>query len=317
MKRAIVTGANGFVGRYLVEALMQKDYEVWAVIRDESEDISFWKDSGPHIVCCDLSEIVSLRERMSEDTDGSVFYHLAWAGSSGEARKDYELQLQNASACATAVKVAKSLGCTRFVGAGSVTELVYRDYLQRDGMKAEMIACYAIGKITAEYLTHCVCADEGIEYNWTHVSNFYGVRDQTNNFINFLIKNYLNGKTPTLTAGEQYTDFTYVSDVAKALIAVGERGVAGSTYYIGYGRPRPLKEFVLAVKNAVDPQLDPGLGRKEFLALPIDYTKVDVEKLRRETGFLPEISFEQGIRYTIDWIKGERRNGLPDNRLRT
>jgi len=317
MKRAIVTGANGFVGRYLVEALMKKDYEVWAVIRDESEDISFWKDSGPHIVYCDLSEIVSLRERVSEDTNGSVFYHLAWAGSSGEARKNYELQLRNTSACANAVKAAKSLGCTRFIGAGSVTELMYNDYLRQKGSQPEMVACYAIGKMAAEYITRCVCADEGIEYNWTHISNFYGIRDQTNNFINFLIKNYLNGKTPALTAGEQYTDFTYVSDVARALIAVGEQGVAGSTYYIGYGRPRPLKEFVLFIRNAVDPQLDSGLGKKEFLALPIDYNKVDVKKLQRETGFLPEISFEQGIQYTIDWIKGGGKNGLPDSRLWT
>lgn len=304
--KAIITGANGFVGRYLVEELQDKGYEIWAVIKDENEDISFWKDSDIHIVYCDLADILDLKNRVSGETGGSVFYHLAWAGSSGEARKDYVLQMKNAASCANAVRAAKDLGCARFVGAGSVTEFVYRNYLQIDGTEAEMIACYAIGKLSAEYLARCVCADVGIEYIWAHISNFYGVRDQTNNFINFLVKSYLDGRTPILTAGEQYTDFTYVSDIASALIAAGERGRAGSTYYVGYGKPRPLKEFVLDVKNAIDPALDAGLGKKEFLALPIDYTQIDVDKLHRETGFVPDIPFSRGIHNTIEWIKESR-----------
>lgn len=305
MKKAIVTGATGFVGRYLVEELLSKGYEIWAIVRNEEEDVSFWNDRRLNTVFCDLAEIKSLQEKIQGDVEGSCFYHLAWDGSSGEPRKDYELQLQNAAACANAAKAAKSLGCRRFVCAGSVTELVYRNYLQQDGTNAEMIACYAIGKISAEYLTRCVCADEGIEYNWTYISNFYGIRDKTDNFINFLIRNYLAGKTPELTEGKQYTDFTYVSDVAGGLIAVGERGKAGSTYYIGYGDPRPLKEFVLEVRDVVAPDLPTGLGKKEFRALPIDYTEIDVDKLRRETGFVPKISFVDGIKSTVKWLKGE------------
>lgn len=307
MKKAIVTGANGFVGRYLVRELTNSGYRVWAVVRDETADISCLKDFAPSIVYCDLACIETLPEKLTEDVSGSCFYHLAWAGSSGAARTDYKLQLENAAACANAAKAAKELNCRRFVGAGSVTELVYRNYLQQDGTNAEMIACYAIGKIAAEYLTRCVCSDVGIEYNWTHISNFYGVGDTTDNFINFLLKHYLSGKTPELTAGTQYTDFTYVSDVAAALFVVGEYGIAGSTYYVGYGKPRPLREFVLTVRNIVDPKLNAGLGQKEFLALPIDYEKVDVGKLYRETGFMPKVSFEEGIHKTINWMQ---RNGV-------
>lgn len=236
---------------------------------------------------------------------GKNFYHLAWAGSSGPARTDYTLQLQNAVACADAAKAAKKIGCRRFIGAGSVTELVYRNYLQQDATQAEMIACYAIGKIAAEYLTRCVCGDVGMEYNWTYIANFYGAQDLSQNFINSLIKSYLKGETPTLTDGKQYTDFTYVSDVARALLAVGEKGVPGSTYYIGYGQPHPLHEFVRAVRDRIAPELDTGLGRKEFLALPIDYRAIDVEKLHRETGFSPCVDFAAGIEKTLQWLQSE------------
>lgn len=302
MKKAIVTGANGFVGRYLVGELTGRGYEVWAIIRNEDEDVTCLAAAAPHIVYCDLADIARLPEKLPREA-GGAFYHLAWAGSSGAARTDYALQLQNAAACADAAKAAKAIGCSRFIGAGSVTELVYRNYLQRDGTKAEMIACYAIGKITAEYLTRCVCGDVGMEYNWTYIANFYGAQDGTQNFINFLIKSYLNGKTPSLTDGAQHTDFTYVSDVARALLAVGEKGVPGSTYYVGYGHPRPLCEYVLTVRDQVAPGLDAGLGRKEFLALPIDYDAIDVQKLHRETGFVPGVDFAAGIQKTVQWIQ--------------
>ena len=304
MKKAIVTGANGFVGRYLVEELTRRGYEVWAIIRNEEEDISCLTAAAPHIVYCDLAEIATLPEKLPREA-GGVFYHLAWAGSSGPARTDYALQLQNAAACADAAKAAREIGCSRFIGAGSVTELVYRNYLQQDGTEAEMIACYAIGKIAAEYLTRCVCGDVGLEYNWTYIANFYGEQDTTQNFINFLIKNYLKGQTPALTDGMQYTDFTYVSDVARALLAVGEKGVPGSTYYVGNGRPRPLREFVLTVRDCVAPGLDAGLGQKEFLALPIDYSVIDVKKLHRDTGFTPAVDFKTGVQKTLRWIQSE------------
>lgn len=304
MKKAIVTGANGFVGRYLVGELTGLGYEVWAVIRNESEDVSCLKAANPHIVYCDLADIETLPDKLPQRIEG-CFYHLAWAGSSGAARTDYALQLRNAAACADAAKAASKIGCSRFVGAGSVTELVYRNYLQQDGTRAEMIACYAIGKIAAEYLTRCVCGDVGLEYNWTYIANFYGEQDSTQNFINFLIKSYLKGETPVLTDGMQYTDFTYVSDVARALLAVGERGAPGSTYYIGNGHPRPLREFVLTVRDCVAPDLDAGLGQKEFLALPINYTVIDVKKLHRDTGFTPAVDFRTGVLKTLRWIRNE------------
>lgn len=304
MKSAIVTGANGFVGRYLVEELAAQGYEVWAVIRDARADTSCLKAFGPHIVYCDLAEIKRLPERMPQIA-GGTFYHLAWGGSSGSARADYALQMQNATACADTAKAAREIGCSRFIGAGSITELVYRDYLHQDGIKTEMIACYAIGKLAAEYLTRCICDEVGMAYNWTYIANFYGAQDNTQNFINFLIKSYLRGETPSLTDGMQYTDFTYVSDVARALSAVGEHGVPGHTYYVGYGRPQPLREYVLVVRNAVAPTLDAGLGRKKLFALPIDYSRVDVEKLHRETGFVPAVDFVAGIQKTLQWITGE------------
>ena len=91
----------------------------------------------------------------------------------------------------------------------------------------------------------------------------------------------------------------YVSDVARALLAMGEKGKTNSTYYIGYGSPRPLREFVKEVRDIVNPNIETGLGRKSFQGMDIDFDSLDVEKLNRDTGFTPEIEFEKGIRKMV------------------
>lgn len=88
MRRVIITGANGFVGRHLVKELSKQGYEIWSVIRNPDEDISCIKKLNPNIVYCDLKNIDKLDEIILE-RGFDCFYHLAWAGSSGEGRKNY------------------------------------------------------------------------------------------------------------------------------------------------------------------------------------------------------------------------------------
>lgn len=300
MKKAIITGANGFVGRYLVRELVQRGYELLCIVRNEQEDIRCLDGLNIQVIYCDLRDITELSKKICQ-RKFDCFYHLAWAGSSGNARMDYGLQLLNARQCADAAKAAWQLGCKRFVGAGSVTELMFGEYLKQDGSVPEMTACYAIGKIAAEYVTKCVCTEHRIDFLWGYISNFYGAEDTTQNFINYLIDEYLAGHIPVLTNGEQKADFMYVSDVARALVAMGEKGKNNCSYYIGYGEPKPLKEFVLKVRNTVNPSIAAGLGKKPFRGVDIDFGKLDIGKLRRDTGFVPIVNFTEGIKKTLEW----------------
>lgn len=306
-KRTIVTGANGFVGSYVTRALTQSGHEVWAIVRNAQSNTDNLRGGNVHIVYCDLHEIDTLPSKITE-REFDCFYHLAWEGSSGSLRADYTLQMNNAIASTHAVEAAKQLGCTRFVGAGSITELMYGDYLRQDDSRPDMVTCYAIGKLAAEYLCRCAAVENDIEFVWGYLSNFYGVGDLTQNFINFLIQTYMNGETPALTDGEQQADFTYVSDIAKGVVLLGERARAGSAYYVGYGEPRALKEYILDVKNLIAPNLESGIGQKNFHGLSVEFEKINVCKLAFETGFRPSVCFKDGIALTLDWFKTGRKS---------
>lgn len=307
-KRAIVTGASGFLGNYLVNELLAENYEVWAVFKDGECVSELAWIQRVHTLFCNLSDISQLPSLLVE-RGFDCFFHLAWAGSFGSERENYSLQMENAAAAGNAASAAAELGCRRFIGAGSVTELMYGPYFRMDGSKPEMVSCYAIGKMAAEYICRSVCAAKGIDYIWLYISNFYGVGDKTNNFINFLSQSYLRGLSPALTSGDQLADFMYVTDVAKAIRMLCETGKAGCCYYVGYCNPRPLKEYILAIRDAVDPNIEAGLGRKEFHGLNIDFSKIDIGKLGRDTGFKAQIPFEQGIIKAIEWNKARMENG--------
>lgn len=307
-KSAIVTGSSGFLGNYLVNELLAENYEVWAILRDDKKINELAWIQRVHTVFCELNIISNLPSRIKE-RGFDCFFHLAWSGSFGTDRENYELQMQNAAAAGNAALVAAELGCRRFVGAGSVTELMYGPYFQTDGSKPEMVSCYAIGKMAAEYICRSVCTAKNIDYIWSYISNFYGVGDKTNNFINFLSQSYLRGTSPALTSGNQLADFMYVTDVAYALRLLGESGKVGCCYYVGNGHPKPLKQYVLAIRDAINPALETGLGCKEFRGLNIDFSKIDMGKLERDTGFKAQIPFEQGMIKAIEWNRVRVRNG--------
>ncbi len=301
MRKAIVTGATGFIAKYLIEELTSQGYEVWAIVRNEKSDVKNIAPFKPHIVYCDLNKIDRLiGENLIPVDTYECFYHLAWTGNSGEERGDYKIQLDTVKYTVQAAYIAKELGCKKIVVSGSVTQLMYRDYLRQDCITPEIVTCYAVGRMAAESFLKCLCPSIGIEYGWAYIANIYGAGDKTNNFVNYLIQNYSKGITPELTPGEQLADFIYVSDVARGLRYLAERGKKNTSYYIGYGSPKPLKEFVEVIHRIIAPEIESGIGRKAFNGMDIAYDKIDYLKFNRETGFKANVAFDVGIRQVID-----------------
>ncbi len=99
-----------------------------------------------------------------------------------------------------------------------------------------------------------------------------------------MIRSYTRGEVPSLTSAEQFADFAYVTDIARALMYACEKGKKNTAYYVGYGHPRPLKEFIIELRNIVNEKIESGIGLKDFNGHNVDFTKIDVEKLTRDTG---------------------------------
>ena len=301
MKKAIVTGANGFVGSAVVRELIRHDVEVIALDR---EGCSGNLPESPLVrfVPCELADMKSLEQTLGPD-DYDVFYHFAWAGSAGPARADTALQLQNAQWTVDSLRVAKALGCKRFLCAGSIMEHETIAAAYTQGNRPGLGYIYGGGKLIAHVMCMSVAADIGIDLIWPEITNAYGVGELSPRMVNTPIRKVIRGEAPQFTAGTQNYDFVYIDDVARAFYLIGEKGKPFHEYLIGSSTARPLREFLLEMKASIAPDLDFIFGDIPFTGIDLPLEKFDCSQTERDTGFKAEISFGEGVRRTMEWLK--------------
>ena len=99
-----------------------------------------------------------------------------------------------------------------------------------------------------------------------------------------------------MTAGGQIWDYVYSEDAAEALAAVGERGKDGETYLIASGQERTLKEYVLELREVLAPDAEIGFGEIPYGERQVMNLTADISKTTEDTGWVPRISFAEGIK---------------------
>lgn len=303
MKKAIISGANGFIGSALVKELVSHGIDVIALDMEghndnivQSDMVTFYPFS--------LEHIGELKEKL-HSPGADVFYHFAWAGSAGPSRADTALQLRNAQWTVDCLRLAKDLGCSRFVNAGSIMEKETIKAVFKAGNRPGPGYIYGGGKLAAHTMCKSVAAEIGIDLVWAMITNAYGVGERSPRMVNTTIQKCIRNEAPQFTAGTQNYDFVYIDDVARAFWLIGENGKAFHEYLIGSGSARPLKEFLLEMKAAVAPELEFLFGDIPFTGVDLSVEDFDCSLTREHTGFQAEVSFAEGCRRTRDWWEEE------------
>ena len=302
MEYVIVTGANGFIGKTLVNALLEKGYHVVAL------DVRFDDvlANEERVTCVNVTnkEVAALAEEIPHQ-EYRCFFHLAWAGTSGPARADYAVQLNNVKLACDYIKLCSEIDCKRVVYASSINEMETYEYLQSDNIEPAGGYIYGTGKLAAHLMGETVAKLNGIEFIPVIITNIYGVGEKSARMIYTSINKLVHKEHCSFTAGYQTYDFIYITDAINSIIAVAEKGKAFNRYYIGSGEPKPLREFLLEMRDIVDPEAELGLGDIPFKGVDISYDQFDLKKVERDTGYRNEVPFAEGIRMTADYIRGE------------
>ena len=301
MKKAIVTGANGFVGRTLCEHLLQKGISVVALVRDNHTDL---KDlDGLKFVCCDMLDYKDLPEILN-DRNADVLYHMAWMGSAGNLRGDYKVQLDNVKSSCALVEACSKMNCNRIVFPASIMEYELEKVFQTE-KEVGINSLYSCAKLSADYMIRVLAGAHNIDYIRTVISNIYGPGEYSPRLINSTIRKILKKEYCKFSSGEQLYDFIYIDDAVEALIRLAENGVCNKTYYVGSGKPRPLKEFILELGSIVDSEVQLGIGELPFDGVSLNYDEFDMNAVENDTGFISRTSFTTGIKNTLEWIRNK------------
>lgn len=298
-KRIVVTGATGYIGQHIIKEGIDKGYEIICLVNSNSSRInSIPRHENIEIIECSMSEYNNLKIAKKCD----LFFHLAWANTSGAGRDDANSQIANIQNTIDALHLAKQLGCTAFVGAGSQAEYG----VVKDGVTLSSdTACnpssgYGIAKYAAGKLCALTARQLGVRFNWVRILSIYGNGDSPNSLISYVIEEFTHDRTPKLSPCEQIWDYLNVLDAASAFWAVAQSGVDGETYVLGSGQGSQLREYITKIKTITGAKCDIGFGFKEYYPHQPMFLQADIRKLTKDTGWTPQIDFEEGIRIMID-----------------
>lgn len=306
--KAVITGATGAIGMALIHNLIRHGNSVLVLCRADSPR-SMRIPDHPLVtkMNCSLAQMAEFSLPQSEPYD--VFFHFAWEGTTGEARNDMMLQNANVRHTLEAVELAKRLGCRSFIGAGSQAEYGRVEGRLTPDMPAFPENGYGMAKLCAGQMSRVLCETLGLRHIWVRILSVYGPYDGYGSMVMSTLRKFRNGEMPCFTPGEQVWDYLYSEDAAAALTALAEKGRHGNIYCLGSGEPRPLKEYILAIRDAVAPDAPVGLGKIPYAPKQIMHLCADITALQSDTGFAPKISFEEGIRKTATWFAEEEKAG--------
>jgi UDP-glucuronate 4-epimerase len=305
--RAVVTGAAGFLGSHLVEALRNRGDEVvgvdsfspyYSADRKRINLANAADDDGFTLVEADLNNLDL--ETLLDGAD--VVYHLA--GQPG-VRSSWGLEFDvylnhNVLATQRLLEAARTAPLRRFVLASSSSVYGQAErFPTHESDRVRPISPYGVTKLAAEHLCHLYWTAFGVDSVMLRYFTIFGPRQRPDMAFSRFIAAALAQQPLTIIGdGGQSRDFTYVADAVAATIAAGERGVPGRIYNIAGGSQASVLEIVETLERLLGRQLD----REHLEAVPGDPRKTgaDVSVARRDLGYEPSVSLEEGLNRQLE-----------------
>lgn len=293
MKKVLITGAYGFAGANLTEHMAEKGYRVMAVGRKDSPHNSRCSGLDNVIgITADMEEYGDLPDKLKEAGEDHVdaVIHLAWGGD----RKDMSRQVKNLLPSLELMEAAGKLGASRFIGIGSQAEYGERNEVLTEDLTPDPLDAYGACKTAAFYLLRDKAATLGIDFIWGRIFSLIGCYEPSGRMLPDLCKRLKAGESMKLSSCTQYWDYLDAADAAAAITALLEKGHPGEIYNICHGEYMPLKQFTgraAAFFGADENLITYGDKARPFISL-----QSSSEKLRRDTGWEPEVTFEESIK---------------------
>lgn len=301
MKNVIITGGTGFIGRWLTDELIKNGVAVTLIVRDKARIYRGFRKS--ELFSYIEGSIESIEISKFEKKEYDCFYHLAWEGVSSEKKNDVDTQLANIKLAISAMELCKKMGCKKFIASGTVAEYVFSKDIMNFSEKQTPNDMYGAAKTSTHYFLEVRSRQLNQNFNWVIVPSTFGEYREDNNIITYTIRTLLKGEKPSYGRLDQMWDFLYVAEVVKALRLIGEKGKPNTIYGIGSGVFKPLKDYIITIRDIINPDLPLGIGEREDINVQTFSSCVNTIDLIRDTGYTPTIKFEEGIKRTINFWK--------------
>lgn len=219
MRKAIVSGAAGFLGYHLVKELSGRGVAVYALFRPGSVNLTRLRGlENVMLIPCALDRIEQLPDQLLE-RDFDVFYHLAWQGAAGKERQDCQVQASNVLWTLGAVKAAVRLKCRKFAAAGTVCEKQCETIIKKGIWTPS--ASYLLAKEAAYKMAKMECARQGLPLVWCAFYHPIGKYNKPDQMIASTVCKMLRGEETQFGPANQWFDIIAVEDLCRGFYLAG------------------------------------------------------------------------------------------------
>ena len=302
--RYAVTGAAGFIGSHLAEALQGAGHEVVGID-------SFTDYYNPAIKERNARALNVRRLDLAEgELDFAGFdgvFHLAGQPGVRSFGDVFPLYVRhNVLASQRVFEAAAAAGArVLFSSSGSIYGDAER-YPTSEDVPPRPVSPYGITKLACEHLAHAYGRSFGLDAVVLRYHNAYGPRQRPDMAFPRVLEALASGGTFTLFGdGEQSRSFTFVADIVAASILAMERAAAGSTYNVGGGEEATMNATIALLEQIAGRRLD--VRREAAAAGDQRRTKADTTRILDELGWASRTSLEQGLRAQWEWASREAR----------
>ena len=295
MKRVLVTGATGCVGRHVLPGLLAAGWDVHGVTTRVGEQAA-----GP--VRWHRADLLDATQTAAvvATVRPTHLLHLAWYIAPGKwAMAPDNLRWVRASL--ELLQAFHAHGGTRVVTAGSCLEYDWLyGYCHEERTPCRPHTIYGTCKHALQLLTDAHAVSHGMSSAWARIFFLYGPYEHPARLVASVIRSVLDGEPAKCSHGLQIRDYLFVQDVADAMVALLDSDVSGPIN-IGSGQAITLKEIVTRAGTL--------LGRPELIRLgaipaaPTDTPLVvaDTSRAAQRLSWHPQVGLDEGLQRTIDW----------------
>ena len=306
--KVLVTGGTGFIGSFVVEALLQDGHEVLVIANGRqlpaylemlTNQITYYQG--------DFGE-TDILEKALPGCDAVI--HLAWStvpkqtkgATAFEFSSNIPSNINLIEKCID-FKVDKFI----FISSGGTVYGIPDQIPLTELHGLNPISNYGLGKLTMEKLLHLYNYTHNIKYTILRVSNAYGERQnlyKNQGVIGVWLKNIVQKKKIEIWGdGSVVRDYVYVKDVAAAVLNALAQIKNPSIYNIGGGKGYSLNDIVAAINTGLNIGVEVEYKPSRNFDVPVNI--LDISKAQKEIEFKPTIGLAEGIIRTWKWIQKE------------
>jgi len=294
VKRVLVTGGTGFIGRWALDPLVARGFDVHAVSSrpPRTTQPSVQWHEGNLLASGEPSRLIAA-------VRPTHLLHFAWSAPPGL----FWTTPENVDWVAATLALARAFaenGGQRFVGAGSGAEYARSDEdCDERTTPLEPATLYGTCKLAAHRVVGAFARGR-FSSAWGRIFHLYGPHEDRSRLVPAVIRALLEQRDAECTAGTQVRDFMHVQDVAAAFVALLDSDVEGAVN-IASGRPARLADVIANIGAALNAPDRIRLGARPIPAGEFPRVTATVTRLRDEVGWSSARDLDRGLAETIAW----------------